>query len=94
MIRHMKKYLILFLGIIASCLTENIKETQEEPLDIRGKLAFGNFRTTTYTSISLTTSTIFPSCLAGFKDAACGRRKRRNWARSLDVKVDIPDLER
>ena len=35
----------------------------------------GTYSTTTITAVSLTTSTIYSSCLKGVNDAACGKRR-------------------
>jgi len=83
-----KLLLLMIFGLILEVISEEISEKS----DIRGRLAFGSFSTTTFTSVSLTTSTIFPSCLTGTSAALCPGR-RHKWRRNLDSNLDIKSLD-
>ena len=59
----------LLYGFVAS-------EEDSKELPLREKLLLAQYSTTTITSVSLITSTIYPSCLSGTSAAACNGRKR------------------
>ena len=82
--------LLMLFGLILEVRSDEVSASAIS--DIRGKLAFGSFSTTTFTSVSLTTSTIFPSCLTGTSNAACPGR-RHKWRRNLDSNLDIKSLD-
>ena len=71
----------LLYGLVAS-------EELSKELPLREKLLLAQYSTTTITSVSLTTSTIYPSCLSGTSGAACNGRKRFKRTLSSDVKID------
>ena len=83
-----KLILLMIFGLSVEVRSKEVSAIS----DIRGKLAFGSFSTTTYTSVSLTTSTIFPSCLTGTSNAVCPGR-RHKWKRNLNSDIDIKSLD-
>merc|ERR1719402_1044781 len=49
------------------------------------KLFFGSYRTITNTGVTLTTSTVYASCVSGYTTDVCMGRKKRNVADRVDI---------
>lgn len=61
-----------------------VSAEQESKDADRAKFFFGTYRTTTYTVVSASTSTVFATCLSGTDTTLCAGRSARRAKRKLD----------
>ncbi|ROT75860.1 uncharacterized protein [Penaeus vannamei] len=69
-----------------------VSAEQESSDADRGKFFFGTYRTTTYTVVSASTSTVFATCLSGSDTTLCAGRSARRARRKLDKALDMPEV--
>ncbi|XP_042873274.1 uncharacterized protein LOC122253914 [Penaeus japonicus] len=73
-----------------------VSADQSKDADDRAKFFFGTYRTTTYTVVSASTSTVFATCLSGSDTTLCAgrsaRRAKRKLEKSLDEVTNVGDL--
>merc|ERR1719481_1707824 len=63
------------------CLVAGAQAASQSPRgDKEERLFFGSYRTITNTGVTLTTSTVYASCVSGSATTTCGGRKRRSAA--------------
>ncbi|KAK8407292.1 hypothetical protein O3P69_002090 [Scylla paramamosain] len=83
-------------GLVPAAILKLSGSDQSDGKSDSGRLIFGSSSTTTYTGVSLSTSTVFLTCLSGTGTQVCeGRRKRRDVKQLEDLAQSemSPELE-
>lgn len=69
--------LVWWTHLIAAADDHSNSSGRSQHTDRRKKFLFGDYRTTTETAVSYTTSTVFPYCLDGVVTTLCPTRKKK-----------------